>query len=122
MLETTKAGSEYGILIVIAGIFLYFYITDKRSWQKSQEKQFDRSNEINDKLTSIIDNQSSRLDLHEASLEKHSAESAHRFEDLNSKIDKIDNKMDTLQATTKELVTKEMAEDIKEELKSLKRW
>ena len=121
MLETTKAVADFGVLIVIAGLFLYFYITDKRSWQKSQEKQFDRSNEINDKLTSIIDNQSSRLDLHEASLDKHSTDSARRFENLNSKIDKIDNKMDTLQATTNELVTKEMAEDIKEELKSLKR-
>ena len=121
LLETTKAVADFGILIVIAGLFLYFYITDKRSWQKSQEKQFDRSNEINDKLTNIIDNQSSRLDLHEASLEKHSVESAHRFEDLNAKIDKIDGKMETLQATTNELVTKEMAEDIKAELKSLKR-
>lgn len=121
MLETTKAVADFGVLVVIAGLFLYFYITDKRSWQKSQEKQFDRSNEINDKLTNIIDNQSSRLDLHEASLDKHSADSAHRFEDLNAKIDKIDGKMETLQATTNELVTKEMAEDIKAELKSLKR-
>lgn len=121
MLETTKAVADFGILIVIAGIFLYFYITDKRSWQKSQDKQFDRSNEINDKLTSIIDNQSARLDLHEASLDKHSVESANRFENLNAKIDKIDEKMETLQATTNELVTKEMAEDIKAELKSLKR-
>lgn len=121
MLETTKAVADFGVLIVIAGIFLYFYITDKRSWQKSQEKQFDRSNEINDKLTNIINNQGSRLDLHEASLDKHSAESTHRFEDLNAKIDKIDGKMETLQATTNELATKEMAEDIKAELKSLKR-
>lgn len=121
MLETTKAIADFGVLIVIAGLFLYFYITDKRSWQKSQEKQFERSNEINDKLANIIASNTSRLDMHENSLDKHSAESAHRFEDLNSKIDKIDGKIETLQATTNELVTKEMAEDIKEELKSLKR-
>ena len=121
MLETTKAVADFGVLIVIAGIFLYFYITDKRSWQKSQDKQFERSNEINDKLTDIIAKNTYRLDIHESSLDKHSAESAHRFEDLNAKIDKIDGKMETLQATTKELVTKEMAEDIKAELKSLKR-
>ena len=121
MLETTKAIADFGLLIVIAGLFLYFYITDKRSWQKSQDKQFERSNEINDKLANIIASNTSRLDMHENSLDKHSVESAHRFEDLNSKIDKIDSKMETLQATTNELVTKEMAEDIKAELKSLKR-
>lgn len=121
MLEITRAISEYGILLVIAGIFLWFYITDKKSWQKSQDKMFERSNEINDKLTSIISANTVKVDEHSNSLNRHSDESKHSFDDLNQRVDRIDNKVDKLQATTKELATKEMAEEIKEELKNLKR-
>ena len=121
MLELAKAISEYGILIVIAGLFLYFYISDKRTWQKNQDKQFERSNEINDKLTEIIAKNTSRLDIHETSLSKHSCDSKQSFDDLNSRVDKIDDKIDLLQSTTNELATKAMAEEIKEEVRSLKR-
>lgn len=120
MIETTKAISEYGILMVIAGIFLYFYITDKRAWTKSQEKQFERSNEINDKLTKIIAENTSKINIHESTLDKHSADSRQSFDELGSKIDKIDSKIDQLQDYTKEVVTKEMAEEIKKEVRSLK--
>lgn len=119
MLETTKAISEYGILVVIAGIFLYFYISDKRSWQKNQDKQFERSNEINDKLANIIADNTIRLNLHESILDKHSEDSKQSLEDLNYKVDRIDDKIEVLQSTTKELVTKEMAAEIKEEVRNL---
>lgn len=121
MLELAKAISEYGILIVIAGLFLYFYISDRRVWQKNQDKQFERSNEINDKLTEIIANNTSRLDLHETSLNQHSCDSKQSFDDLNNRVDKIDDKIDILHSTTKELATKEMAEEIKEEVRNLRR-
>lgn len=121
MFELAKAISEYGILIVIAGLFLYFYISDRKAWQKNQDKQFERSNEINDKLTEIIAKNTSRLDLHETSLNKHSCDSKQSFDDLNSRVDRIDDKIDLLQSTTKELATKAMAEEIKEEVRSLKR-
>lgn len=121
MMETTKAISEYGILMVIAGIFLYFYISDKRSWAKTQEKQFERSNEINDKLTKIIAENTAKINIHETTLDKHTADSKQSFDELESKIDKIDGKIDLLQANTKEIATKEMAEEIKEEVRSLKR-
>lgn len=121
MLEITKAIADFGVLLVIAGIFLYFYITDKRSWQKSQDKMFERSNEINDKLTSIIAGNTVKMDEHSNSLNRHSSESKQYFDDLNQRVERIDTKVDKLQATTKELATKEMAEDIKEELKNLKR-
>lgn len=121
MLELTKAISEYGILMVIAGVFLYFYFTDKRAWLKSQERWFDRSNEINDKLTSIIAENTSKINIHESTLDKHSLDTRHSFDDLNKKIDNIDDKIDLLQTNTKELVTRKMAEEIKEEVRSLKR-
>lgn len=119
MLETTKAISEYGILVVIAGIFLYFYISDKRSWQKSQDKQFERSNEINDKLTNIIIDNTTRLNIHESILDKHAEDSKDSLNGLNMKVDRIDTKIEKLQRTTNELVTKEMAEEIKEEVRNL---
>ena len=121
MMETTKAISEYGILMVIAGIFLYFYIADKRSWAKTQEKQFERSNEINDKLTKIIAENTAKINIHETTLDKHTADSKQSFDELESKIDKIDGKIDLLQANTNEIATKEMAEEVKEEVRSLKR-
>ena len=121
MMETTKAISEYGILMVIAGLFLYFYITDKRSWAKTQEKQFERSNEINDKLTKIIAENTAKINIHETTLDKHTADSKQSFDELESKIDKIDGKIDLLQANTKEVATKEMAEEIKKEVRDLKK-
>ena len=120
MIETTKAITEYGILMVIAGVFLYFYISDKRSWAKTQEKQFERSNEINDKLTKIIAENTVKINMHESTLDKHSNDSRQSFDELGSKIDKIDDKIDMLQAHTKETATKEMAEEIKKEVQSLK--
>lgn len=120
MMETTKVISEYGILMVIAGIFLYFYISDKKSWAKTQEKQFERSNEINDKLTKIIAENTAKINIHESMLDKHTIDSKESFDELGSKIDKIDDKIDQLQDYTKEVVTKEMAEEIKKEVQSLK--
>ncbi|MDU3152824.1 MAG: hypothetical protein E6706_00875 [Anaerococcus hydrogenalis] len=73
-------------MIVIAGLFLYFYISDRRVWQKNQDKQFERSNEINDKLTEIIAKNTSGLDLYETSLNKHSCDSKQSFDDLNSRV------------------------------------
>ena len=121
MLELTKAISEFGVLIIIAALFLYFYVSDKRSWQKNQERQFERSNEINDKLANIIADNTTRLNMHESILDKHAEDSKQSLHDLNSKVDRIDDKIETLQQTTNELVTKEMAEEIKEEVRSLKR-
>ncbi len=121
MMETTKAISEYGILMVIAGIFLYFYISDKRSWAKTQEKQFERSNEINDKLTKIIAENTAKINIHETTLDKHTNDSKQSFDELNSKVDRIDSKLETLQSTTNELATKEMAEEIKREVRELKK-
>lgn len=120
-METTKAISEYGILMVIAGIFLYFYISDKRSWAKTQEKQFERSNEINDKLTKIIAENTAKINIHETTLDKHTNDSKQSFDELNSKVDRIDSKLETLQSTTNELATKEMAEEIKREVRELKK-
>lgn len=121
MLELAKAVSEFGVLIIIAALFLYFYISDKRSWQKNQEKQFERSNEINDKLTDIIIDNTTRLNEHETILDKHAEDSKDSLNSLNIKVDRIDDKIETLQKTTNELATKEMAEEIKEEVRSLKR-
>lgn len=121
MLELAKGVSEFGVLIIIAALFLYFYISDKRSWQKNQEKQFERSNEINDKLADIIIDNTTRLNIHETILDKHAEDSKESLHDLNNKVDRIDGKIETLQQTTNELVTKEMAEEIKEEVRSLKR-
>lgn len=121
MLEVIKAISDFGVLLVIAGLFLYFYIADRKNWQKNQDKRFERSNEINDKLTNIIIDNTTRLNIHETILDKHAEDSKQSLNDLNSKVDRIDNKIETLQQTTNELVTKEMAEEIKEEVRSLKR-
>lgn len=120
-METTKAISEYGILMVIAGIFLYFYISDKRSWAKTQEKQFERSNEINDKLAKIIAENTVKINAHESILDKHTIDSEQNFDKLGSKIDEIDSKIDKLQDYTKETATKQMAEEIKKEVRELKK-
>lgn len=120
MMETIKAVSEYGLSVVLAAIFVYFYIVDKRTWQNTQERQFERSNEINDKLTKIISENTAKINLHETILDKHTSDSKQSFDELGSKIDKIDDKIDQLQDYTKEVVTKEMAEEIKKEVQSLK--
>lgn len=119
MLEVIKAVSDFGVLLVIAGLFLYFYISDRKNWQKNQDKRFERSNEINDKLTNIIIDNTTRLNIHETILDKHAEDSKDSLNSLNIKVDRIDTKIEKLQRTTNELVTKEMAEEIKEEVRNL---
>lgn len=119
MLEVIKAVSDFGVLLVIAGLFLYFYISDRKNWQKNQDKRFERSNEINDKLTNIIIDNTTRLNIHESILDKHAEDSKNSLNGLNMKVDRIDTKIEKLQRTTNELVTKEMAEEIKEEVRNL---
>ena len=74
MLEVIKAVSDFGVLLVIAGLFLYFYISDRKNWQKNQDKRFERSNEINDKLTNIIIEHTTRLNIHESILDTQAEE------------------------------------------------
>ena len=81
----------------------------------------EESTKISDRLANIIATNTVRLDNFEDKLKDHNSTAESHFDDLGSKIEKIDAKLETLQETTKELATKEMVEEIKEEVRSLKR-
>ena len=127
-LELIEAITKYGILVVIAAIFLWFYWQDREDARKNRaedrklrEEQISKSTEINVKLSEIIAGSTVRIDHFAESLKNHDKSANTNFDSLGDKIEKIDSKLETLQETTNELVTKEMAEEIKKEVRDLKK-
>ena len=127
-LELIEAITKYGILVVIAAIFLWFYWQDREDARKNRaedrklrEEQISKSTEINVKLSEIIAGNTIKIDYFVESLKNHEKSADTNFDFLGDKIEKIDSKLETLQETTKELATKEMAEEIKKEVRDLKK-
>lgn len=81
----------------------------------------EESTKISDKLANIIAANTVRLDNFEDKLKDHNITAESHFDTLGSKIEMIDSKLETLQETTKELATRQMAEEIKKEVRNLKR-
>lgn len=128
MFDLIKSVGDYGVLVVIAGLFLYVYVSD-RNYYKERDERFHRSQDewyknsmaTNDKLAKIIESNSCTVADYGKTLEKHSEDSSMSFADLGKKIDKVDRQMAILSDSTKELATKEMAEEIHSEIKELKK-
>lgn len=127
-LEVMEAITKYGILVVIAAIFLWFYWQDREDARKNRaedrklrEEQISKSTEIKVKLSEIIAGNTVKIDTFAETLKSHEKSADTNFDSLGDKIEKIDSKLETLQETTKELATKEMAEEIKKEVRNLKR-
>lgn len=120
MIDIIRSVADLGVLVVIAGIYLWVSISDKKDFRQGQTKWMEESTKISDKLANIIATNTLRLNNFEDKLKDHDSIAESHFNNLGSKIEKIDAKLETLQETTKELATKEMAEEIKEEVRSLK--
>lgn len=121
MINTIKSVADLGVLVVIAGIYLWVSISDRKEYRQGQTKWMEESTKISDKLANIIATNTVRLDNFEDKLKDHDSTAESHFDDLGAKIEKIDSKLETLQETTKELATKEMAEEIKKEVRNLKK-
>lgn len=121
MINLIKSISDLGVLVVIAGIYLWVSISDRKEYRQSQTKWMEESTKISDKLANIIATNTVRLDNFEDKLKDHDSTAESHFDDLGARIEKIDSKLETLQETTKELATKEMAEEIKKEVRNLKK-
>lgn len=121
MINIIRSISDLGVLIVIAGIYLWVSISDRKEYRQSQTKWMEESTKISEKLANIIATNTVRLDNFEDKLKNHDSVAESHFDDLGSRIEKIDAKLETLQETTKELATKEMAEEIKKEVRNLKK-
>ena len=121
MINIIRSISDLGVLVVIAGIYLWVSISDRKEYRQSQTKWMEESTKISDKLATIIATNTVRLDNFEDKLKDHSNTAENHFDTLGSKIEMIDSKLETLQETTKELATRQMAEEIKKEVRNLKR-
>lgn len=121
MIDLIKSISDLGVLVVIAGIYLWVSISDRKEYRQSQTKWMEESTKISDRLANIIATNTVRLDNFEDKLKNHDSVAESHFDDLGARIEKIDAKLETLQETTKELATKEMAEEIKKEVRELKK-
>lgn len=121
MIDLIKSISDLGVLVVIAGIYLWVSISDRKEYRQSQTKWMEESTKISDKLANIIATNTVRLDNFEDKLKDHSNTAENHFDTLGSKIEMIDSKLETLQETTKELATRQMAEEIKKEVRNLKK-
>lgn len=121
MINIIRSISDLGVLVVIAGIYLWVSISDRKEYRQSQTKWMEESTKISDKLANIIATNTVRLDNFEDKLKDHSNTAENHFDTLGSKIEMIDSKLETLQETTKELATRQMAEEIKKEVRNLKK-
>lgn len=121
MINIIRSISDLGVLVVIAGIYLWVSISDRKEYRQSQTKWMEESTKISEKLANIIATNTVRLDNFEDKLKDHDTTAESHFDDLGARIEKIDSKLETLQETTKELATKEMAEEIKKEVRNLKK-
>lgn len=121
MIDLIKSISDLGVLVVIAGIYLWVSISDRKEYRQSQTKWMEESTKISEKLANIIATNTVRLDNFEDKLKDHSNTAENHFDTLGSKIEMIDSKLETLQETTKELATRQMAEEIKKEVRNLKK-
>lgn len=121
MINIIRSISDLGVLVVIAGIYLWVSISDRKEYRQSQTKWMEESTKISEKLANIIATNTVRLDNFEDKLKDHDSTAESHFDDLGARIEKIDSKLETLQETTKELATKEMAEEIKKEVRNLKK-
>lgn len=121
MINIIRSISDLGVLVVIAGIYLWVSISDRKEYRQSQTKWMEESTKISEKLANIIATNTVRLDNFEDKLKNHDSVAESHFDDLGSRIEKIDAKLETLQETTKELATRQMAEEIKKEVRNLKK-
>ncbi|WP_311482542.1 hypothetical protein [uncultured Anaerococcus sp.] len=121
MINIIRSISDLGVLVVIAGIYIWVSISDRKEYRQSQTKWMEESTKISDKLANIIATNTVRLDNFEDKLKDHSNTAENHFDTLGSKIEMIDSKLETLQETTKELATRQMAEEIKKEVRNLKK-
>lgn len=122
-MEIAKAISEYGILMVLAAIFILVFWQDRKErredtkeFRQKQEKWYEQSTAINSKLAEIIVTNTQRIDGYNNALNVHSQESGERFGKIEGTLVTVVDKLDVIQDTTQELATKEMLEEVKQEI------
>lgn len=123
MIEIVKAVSEYGILIVLAAVFILVFWQDRRErredtkdFRAKQEKWYEQSTAINAKLSDIIAHNNIKIDGYNEALNSHCQESGERFGRIEGTLVTVVNKLDVIQDSTQELATKTMLEEVKQEI------
>lgn len=139
MLEKiARISAEQGFLMTFAVVFLailcYIIHIAMGDWREQkalerQERQKDREVAIenNERYAKIIENQSVQIERSTTSikgyqdeLSKHTEKSSTSFKEIATKLDELDYKVKMIGDHSEALATKEMVEDVSEDIKDIK--
>ena len=139
MLEKiAKISAEQGFLMTFAVVFLailcYIIHVAMEDWREQKaierkERQLDREIDIKtqDKFNQIIENQSKQIERSTTSikgyqdeLNRHTEKSSTSFKEISTKLDELDYKVKIIGDHSEALATKEMVEDVSEDIKEIK--
>ena len=139
MLEKiARISAEQGFLMTFAVVFLailcYIIHVAMGDWREQKaierkERQLDREIDIKtqDKFNQIIENQSKQIERstisiqgYQSELTKHTEKSSTSFKEIATKLDELDYKVKMIGDHSEALATKEMVEDVSEDIKDIK--
>ena len=139
MLEKiARISAEQGFLMTFAVVFLailcYIIHVAMGDWREQKaierkERQLDREIGIKtqDKFNQIIENQSKQIERstisiqgYQTELNRHTETSSASFKEISTKLDDLDYKVKQIGEHSEALATKEMVEDVSEDIKDIK--
>ena len=139
MLEKiARISAEQGFLMTFAVVFLailcYIIHVAMGDWREQKaierkERQLDREIGIKtqDKFNQIIENQSKQIErsnisiqVYQTELNSHTETSSASFKEISTKLDDLDYKVKQIGEHSEALATKEMVEDVSEDIKDIK--
>lgn len=139
MLEKiARISAEQGFLMTFAVVFLailcYIIHVAMEDWREQKalerhERQKDREVAIenNERYAKIIENQSVQIERSTTSikgyqdeLSRHTESSSTSFKEISTKLDELDYKVKQIGEHSEALATKEMVEDVSEDIKEIK--
>lgn len=139
MLEKiARISAEQGFLMTFAVVFLailcYIIHVAMGDWREQkalerQERQKDREVAIenNERYAKIIENQSRQIERsttsikgYQGELSRHTESSSTSFKEISTKLDELDYKVKQIGEHSEALATKEMVEDVSEDIKFIR--
>lgn len=136
--KIARISAEQGFLMTFAVVFLailcYIIHVAMGDWREQKalerkERQLDREIDIKtqDKFNQIIENQSKQIERSTTSIKgyqdeliRHTESSSTSFKEISAKLDELDYKVKKIGEHSEALATKEMVEDVSEDIKYIK--
>lgn len=133
-----KIGLDSGISFVISIVFLVCFLvglsvfyknwTSQKAWERKRAEEKDKQDnenikelrELNKQFAYTMANSTIRIDGFDKVLERHKEDSNHCFENIDNKLDQLDDKVKVIGNTQDKLATKEMVEEVSEGIQEIR--